>query len=107
MGVQDWRRPTPPAHGESGQGRNGNAGNGSPQTLQSLFFGGRRWRKPVALVAAALPSPRVLATLRRARGKQREQRPTQARAPTEKPASLCQHEVKNQRRKENRKQSLC
>jgi hypothetical protein len=45
-------------------------------------------RKPVALVAGALPSLRVLAKLRRARGKQREQRPTQARAPTEKPASL-------------------
>ena len=59
----------------------------SADSPESLFWG-RRLRKPVALVAGALPSPRVLAKLRRARGKQREQRPTQARAPTEKPASL-------------------
>jgi hypothetical protein len=79
----------PPTHkGGSGQAPDRQQKQRVSADSSCVFLFGRGVWKPVALVAGALPSPRVLAMLRRARGKQREQRPTQACAPTEKPALL-------------------
>src|ERR1017187_1779401 len=79
----------PPTHKrESGQAPDRQQKQRVSADSSCVFLFGRGVWKPVALVAGALPSPRVLAMLRRERGKQREQRPTQACAPTEKPALL-------------------